>query len=143
MATTNSAQYDKLVVKKLPATPLEAQGRLVPISFKHVVGAGVPANVEATTDTVFLCVIPAGFEVYDLLVFSPSGGFGAATLSIGFAGQAAFFTTAATLTTGRMVLANTAARFRPAVDIPVFLTWAGTPTNGATLVGHFSGVPST
>jgi hypothetical protein len=144
MPTTNSAQYDKLVVKKLPATNLEAQGETAPISFKHVVGAGVPVIVEASADTVFLCVIPAGFEVYDMLVMSPDGGFGTATVAIGDAGSATRFSgTAAILTTGRLVLAPAAARFKPTVDTPVFLTWgAAAPTATRTLYGHFNGVPS-
>jgi hypothetical protein len=145
MPTTNSAQYQKINVSKLPATNLEAQGETVPISFKHVVGAGVnPTIVEASGDTVFLCVIPAGFEVYDMLVMSPDGGFGTATVAIGDAGSATRFSgTAAVLTTGRLVLAPAAARFKPTVDTPVFMTWgAATPTATRTLYGHFNGVPS-
>jgi hypothetical protein len=145
MPTTNSAQYDKINVKKLPATPLETQGRLVPISFRHTVGAGAPVITEASGDTVFVCVIPANFEVYDMLIISPSGGFGTATVAVGDAGLATRFSGAgATLTTGRLVLAPGAARFRPTVDTPVFITWgAASPTAAATLVGHFVGVPAT
>jgi hypothetical protein len=144
MPTTNSAQYDKLYVKRLPASNLEAQGETVPISFKHVAGAGVPVITEASADTVFLCVIPANFEVYDMLVMSPDGGFGTATVAIGDAGSATRFSgTAAVLTTGRLVLAPAASRFKPVVDTPVFLTWgAAAPTAARTLNGYFIGVPS-
>jgi hypothetical protein len=143
MPTTNSAQYDKLITKKLPATVYEAQGHTVPIPFKHTVGAGVPVIVEASADTVFLCVIPANFEVYDMLVMSPDGGFGTATVAIGDAGLATRFSgTAAVLTTGRLQLAPAASRFRATVDTPVFLTWgAAAPTAARTVHGAFIGVP--
>lgn len=144
MPTTNSAQYDKLVVKKLPATVFEAQGHTAPIPFKHVVGAGVPVIVEASGDTVFLCVIPANFEIHDMLVMSPDGGFGTATITIGDAGSATRFSGAgAILTTGRLVLAPGASRFKPTVDTPVFATWGtATPTATRTLNGVFLGVPA-
>lgn len=142
MPTTNSAQYDKINVKKLPATVFEAQGHTVPIPFRHVTGAGVPVIVEAAADTVFLCVLPANFEIYDMLIASPDGGFGAATLTIGDAGNAARFFASAVLTTGRGQLVPTAIRYRVPADTPVFLTWGtGAPTAARTLVGFFAGVP--
>jgi hypothetical protein len=137
MAVLNSAQYTNLFVNKYVADARDKGGRRVDIPFTHTVGS------DTTSDTVQLCVIPAGQEVVSLdVTFDACGG--SCTMALGDAGSTTRYMAATSVVSAGKFngLLTAGMRYRPAADTIVFITWAGSnPTGSAVIKGTIGTVP--
>lgn len=131
MAVLNSTLYTNVYVNKYLADARDKGGRRIDIPFAHTVSG------DTTSDTVQLCVVPAGMELVSIDVSFDACG-GSCTMAIGDSGSATRFMAAtSTVSAGKFNgLLTAGMRYRFTTDTVIFITWAGSnPTASAVIKG--------